>query len=308
MQKLAVLGFSGEHRETIVSALNSRLRDNEFYTLVDRSELSSVQWASATDNGSGLLSLDDLSAARAAGIDGLLVGDVIEYRCEEQPVPRRGLRWGRASNKNDEMSRELDDGASRGGAGRKWQRQATVTVAFRLLDVETGKIRASKQVTRTASHEITDRPNGSPASSEILETLARQCVDEFVATLAPHQSTERVKLAVPAPFQAGSTLVLNGNEFAVRGRWEEAIAAWEHAVARNPENDAALFNLSIAYANRQDFSKAETFAIRAMNVRQKAVYEAGLQRIRQQASAFDQTLQQRRDLTAASFSKGGLRR
>ncbi len=308
MQKLAVIGFSGEHGQTVVSALNSRLRDSEFYTLVDRRELNSIQWASATDNTRGLLSLDDISAARAAGIDGLLVGDVIEYRCKEQPVPQKGRTWGRASKADAQPSKERNDESPPGSAGHKRQRQATVTVAFRLLDVQTGKIRASRQISRSASHEITDRPNGTPTSSEILETLARQCVDEFVTTLAPHQSAERVKLAVPAPFQAGCTLVLNGNEFAVRGRWEEAITAWEHAIARNPENDAALFNLSIAHANRQDFTRAETFAMRAMNVRQKAAYEAGLQRIRQQASAFDQTLQQRRDLTSASFSKYEMRR
>ncbi len=311
MQKLAVLGFSGEHRETVVSALNSRLRDNEFYTLVDRAELNSVQWVSATENSSGLLSLDDLSAAKSAGIDGLLVGDVIEYRCEERPVPKKGRTWRRAPKTDEPSDNDRDNASpesSEKSTGHKRQRLATVTVAFRLLDVGTGKIRASKQISRSATHEITDRPNGSPTSSEILETLARQCVDEFVTTLAPHQSTERVKLAVPAPFQAGCTLVLNGNEFAVRGRWEEAIIAWEHAIARNPENDAALFNLSIAHANRQDFTRAETFAIRAMNVRQKAAYEAGLQRIRDQASAFDQTLQQRRDLTSASFSKGEMRR
>jgi tetratricopeptide (TPR) repeat protein len=113
-------------------------------------------------------------------------------------------------------------------------------------------------------------------------------VDEFLRTLVTHRAAESVTLARPAPFQEGYALVVNGNEFASRGRWDEAIAAWEQAAARNPENDAALYNLSLAHLSRQEFRRAESYAIRALNIRHNETYQAGLQRIRQQASVLDQ--------------------
>lgn len=303
MQKLAVLGFSGEHGDAVAAAMKSRLWDSEFYTLVDPSELHAIRWASSTDGSTSLLSLNELQTARSAGIDGVLIGDVIEYRCEDRTEPEhdRVLGWlPRRQRQEVDCPRP---GQPVEATGQTTRRDATVTVAFRLVDTKTGNIRASRQISHSASVSAADRPNSAPAATpeSLLNDLVLKCVDEFVGTLAPRQVTEPLELAAPMPFQGGFTLVQNGNEFAVRGRWDEAIAAWEQAVAANPENDAALFNLSLAHAHRQQFNQAESFAIRAMNVRQKAEYQAALQRIREQTAAYDQTLQQRRDVTMLSF-------
>lgn len=302
-QQLAIRGFSGESGDAVVRALESRLWNNEFYSIIDQRRTHALRPVAATgDDGRATalvetLSHEDLDAACNLGIDGILLGEVIEYRCEDIPVSEPGpfSDWfPQLAPPNASKEPVGDDSSDTRGSVR---REATVTLSFRLLDVNTGRIRLSKEISHSTSTLIDAQAKTIPTRAEVLNALTRRCVDEFVGLLAPHQTVEPVKLAEPALFQAGYSLVHNGNEFAIRGRWDEAIATWEKALEVNPDNDAALFNLSIAHAHHQDYSRAESYAIRAMNVRQKDQYQAGLERIRQQAAAYDQTLQQRRDLT-----------
>jgi len=302
MERLAVHGFSGEHGNAIVNALQRRLWNNEFYSIVDRRPAEPIRPVSAGGEIGGPLSLDDLDAARRAGIDGLIVGDVIDFHCEDQPVSTQDQMREWIPQFRQENSNVDRDESRISAAGSTSRRHATVTVAFRLIHTESGRICLSRQISHSSSDLVDDRSHASPTATETLQILTRQCVDDFVCLLEPHPVTEPVKLAEPTLFQAGYSLVHNGNEFAIRGRWDEAIGAWEQALEANPDNGAALFNLSIAHANRQEFTRPETFAIRAMNVRQKDEYQAGLQRIREQSAAYDQTLRQRRDLTAMTLS------
>lgn len=71
------------------------------------------------------------------------------------------------------------------------------------------------------------------------------------------------------------------------------MAAWEQALAVNPTNDAALYNLGMAHAARADFCQAEDYAIRAMNVKHRDLYADGLEQIRSLAADHEQTLRQR---------------
>ncbi|MBX3436045.1 MAG: tetratricopeptide repeat protein [Planctomycetaceae bacterium] len=301
LENLALLEFSGPQGPRVAAALESRLWDNGFYAVVDHHDSRTIRWASATDGGGRVFSLDDLQAARSAGIDGMLYGKVLEYKCEDLPMPTED-RFALSSLARNRTKEKTDVHPAAAG---KVRREAVVTVEFRLVDVQSGALRVSRQIRHTASVLVNGREAPGQAPADLLHTLTCRCVDEFICDLAPHKVTEPMRLASPVLFEGGFTLVQNGNEFAIRNRWDEAIAAWEQAIAAHPENDAALFNLALAHAHRQQFSRAETYAIRARNVQQKVEYEEGLQWIRQQASAYDQTLQQRRDVTTFSLSDDG---
>jgi Flp pilus assembly protein TadD len=127
----------------------------------------------------------------------------------------------------------------------------------------------------------------------VLDELTRKCIDEFVSMLAPHEVALKFSLARSHPLQRGQTLVGKGNDFARRGRWEEATAAWQQALEVNPANDAALYNLAMAHAARSDFTQAEEYAIQAMNLKHRDLYADGLDRIRSLAADHEQTLRQR---------------
>jgi tetratricopeptide (TPR) repeat protein len=136
-----------------------------------------------------------------------------------------------------------------------------------------------------------------PTSGEVLGELTQLCIDDFVTMLAPHEVELQLPLARSHLLQRGQALVGKGNDFARRGRWDEAIAAWTQALEANPANDAALYNLSVAHAAQHDFCQAEDYAIKAMNIRLKTLYSDGLEQIRSLASDHEKTLRQRQRTT-----------
>jgi hypothetical protein len=293
MQRLCVIEFSGEHGRAVAATLATRLWENEFYTLVDSSDLSPIRVASASGIRNVVQPADYLDSARGQRVDGLIVGDVIEYRCEDQVLsstdvhvstdrtehPRQGL-----------YSTGTDLGISH---NQTIHREATVSIAFRLVEVETGKVRATRKTTQTFQGEFGPDTLRVPAKGDVLDDLTRKCIDEFVAMLAPHEVALKFPLARSHLFQRGQALVGKGNDFARRGRWEEAIAAWQQTLEVNPANDAALYNLAMAHAARADFTQAEEYAIQAMNLKHKGLYASGLEQIRSLAADHEQTLRQR---------------
>ncbi len=272
--QVSVVGLNGEQSGSTAQMLNASLSKSDFYTVIDRNELLPIRWTSATSDDHSLLSLDDLQAAREADVDALLVGEVIESTCH--------------------------DGSLEDSSSGKVHRQAKVAITFRLIGVENGDVRLSKETVHSLDEIVFINRPDTLSHDDVINQLTQQCVEEFVNSLAPHQREEPVTLARPALFQRGSSLVWNGNEFATRGRWDEATVAWERAISCNSSNDAALYNLAIAHAHQQSYDQAEQLAIRAVNLRHCPLYEAGLQRIRKQRDDFDITLQQRREVETAS--------
>ncbi len=285
MRRVSVLGLSGDPGDLAARKLTASLGRNKHYSVVDRFDLQQVQWTSGATDRTGLLSLDNLNAARESDVDTLVVGEVLESSCHDRRIDSIGEAG--TNVPTSEVPENLE-------AKQPVDREATVAIAFRLIDVESGEVLVAKQ-TSHSYHEVVSGQPGTRTHSEILDDLTQQCVDEFAGLLSPRELHEDVTLAKPVLFVRGYSFVWNGNEFACRGCWDEAIVAWERAITINPANDAALYNLSIAHAHRQNFAQAERMAIQAVNLRHTPLYETGLERIRQQMSDFDTTLQQRQD-------------
>jgi hypothetical protein len=297
MQQLCVLPFSGEAGESVSSALTARLWENEFYTLVDRTELRPVQWTAGTTAGESADLAEFLTAARSRGIDGLIVGDVLEYRCDDTVLTDHEFHLGTSQHEDRRRSSEssgMDLGVS---TEQRVHREATVSITFRLVDVQSGQVRATRQTGHSFHGEGGNGWNDLPPRGEVLDQLTQRCLDEFVGLLAPHQIELPVSLARGSLFQKGSSLVYRGNDLARRGRWDEAVRVWEQATQTNPAHDAALYNLALAAAAKQQFTEAEQYATRAVNTRHRELYVDGLERIRQQSEDYARTLQQRRDIS-----------
>lgn len=292
MHRLTVLEFSGENGRAVAASLTARLWDNEFYALVDPSNLAPVRMAAATDTGANVQPADYLDSARSHEVDGLLIGDVIEYRCDDQVLTNTDMHVG--SDHTADRRSGVDVGVSH---QQTIHREATVAIAFRLVEVGTGKVRATRKTMHNFQGDLVPGQGTIPTSGEVLDELTERCVDEFVATLAPHEVELQLTLARSHWVQRGQALVGKGNDFARRGRWEEAIAAWKQALEANPANDAALYNLAIGHAAEHDYCQAEDFAIQAMNVRLKSLYSDGLEQIRGLASDHEKTLRQRQRTT-----------
>ena len=147
MRKLAVLDFSGENGAAVSAALTTRLWENQFYSLVDQAELSPVRVASAVGSENQVTPADYFDSARNRSIDGIIVGDVIEYRCDDHVLTNTDIHLGTDRAKNNRRGTErqgVDVGVSH---NQTVHREATVSIAFRLVEVDTGNVRATRKTT-----------------------------------------------------------------------------------------------------------------------------------------------------------------
>jgi tetratricopeptide (TPR) repeat protein len=102
-----------------------------------------------------------------------------------------------------------------------------------------------------------------------------RCVDECVQMLAPHQVT------VQTQFAKGNKEVNNGIEFAKSGLWDKAQAVWEEVLQKDPQNDAAWYNLGLAAEVQGYYLEAQDAYDQAVTLKPKKLYMQSLKRIRE---------------------------
>jgi len=293
MNRIVVLEFEGEQGKSVANSLSGQLWQNEFYTVVDRSELSHELQLAAFEQSEEKSHRyhEFLAPARNKGIDGVIMGEVREYRCEDKHVRRTSFS---ASNGGGMIGSNRAMGT---GIGLEFRenlvREAVVTMAFRLVDVETGEIRASREVSHKLSEERELASGKQVSQSEVLNRLTQECLDEIVGMLAPHEATSQIQLAVCDVWTKGRRDVKEGNQQAVRGNWEQAEHHWQTALQIEPNNHAALFNLAIAADHRHEYAVAEELAMQALRLQHKTCYTEGLDKIRTHRNATEKAAEQR---------------
>ncbi len=284
IQRLAVLDFRGENGADAAAALQSRLSVHQGYTVVDQSELMVVQHAACTTcpTESALL-----VQARERGLDGVIVGEVVAYRCDDD------LRDPATSSSATDRDKHSD--AARPGLMQRGElrREATVAINFRLLDARTGEVRAEKETLHTFRCATGAESSQLPSRSLVLGELTNLCVNDFLELLAPYQEDCEMKLARAGWYGRTATSVRTGNRMAMQGNWDAARDHWQSAIDRDSHCDAALYNLALDAAHRQQYARAEDFAMQAIRLRHTDNYAEGLERIRQHRSGFDAVAEHR---------------
>jgi tetratricopeptide (TPR) repeat protein len=223
--------------------------------VADSTELGAAVLAVGYPSDSPANLAELLASARDTGIDGLILGEVLEWHCSGQPVRAPTVQQGR------------------------------MRVQIRLVDSQTGDVRAAREIDRRAERKL-DRDIPADEST-MLHELAQAAVDEFVAALAARRETAEVELSVGEWYAPGSWRLRRGARLARQGRWEEAVDHWEGVLSRHPESDAALFNLAVAAGQRQDFCAAEDYAMQALRLRHTDCYARGLEQLRQFQADYD---------------------
>lgn len=315
IQRLAVLDFSGEDNSGLVvtSLFTSKLWQTGFYTLVERSELERILQEHAL-NLSGVV--DASTAAQVGkmlGVDAVLLGEVLTYTTEDHTRTRKVKKkvwtgeYERDKNGNIIYEKTLFGGKVKKKKYREvlvnqklLERDATVSVSFRLVDVETGKIRATKIQTHSTKATVVSGEGDLPTAEEMLHGLLEQCVDEFVSLLTPHF------VEIQARFARSDEAVNRGIELAKNGLWDKAQAVWEAVVRENPQNHAAWYNLGLAYEAQGRFGRAVRAYNQAVNLKAKKMYMKALQRARQEVAdqkRLQEQLQHRGE--PAAESEGG---
>ncbi len=290
---VAVADFEGPQGSGVATALTSRLLEADYFTLVDRSQ---VQLGGSVGGHQAVIGRDPAAfVARAAqlGIDGLILGEVMAYRCDDTFTEhsRVGLSMGTRENKHKKAeSSGLGFGMEQ---NQIIQRDGTVELAFRLVDVRTGQVRATRRVGHSFSVVSVNGEPVLPPRHQILTQLLDQCLDDILVTLVPHTVPREVKLVGISWFSKAHRLVEEGVNAARAGRWAEAELAWKAALELDPKNPHILYNLAIAAEARHDFPTAEKYLGQAVERLPDELYLATLARLRQAGQSYQQVLGQR---------------
>ena len=284
MHRIAVLDFDGDQGTDVASALSEKLKQARFYTVTNRKQLEPTIRSAVHEEAEGVWSL--LKPAREMGLDGVIVGEVVEYRFEDDAGKPASWSWF-----NNRGRRTV---ASQDGQSDESLRRGAVTIDYRLIDVETGSVRTSQSVTQ----RFAPNARASESEEEVLESLTQRCLDEIVAMLAPQQIALPMELARCDVWTPGRWEVRRGIQCAVHGDWAGAEAAWEEALEKSPRNHAALYNLAVIAARDARYAEAESLAMRAVRIEHCACYTKGLETIRASRNAQKESLKQREIQTA----------
>lgn len=250
IERLAIAPVAGNPEASTLAReqLAAALSRSPSYALVDLPIRPEVQPASylaenSPENERPGATADEpilVEAARQAGVDAVLVGQIVDY----------------------------DAGSARGGeAGGglgQWfgpsqltAQPPRVTLKLRLVDARTGALQAEREATRT--HRSRDAVDGEAMRRELLA----QCVAELSQTMTPHYEPLEVELARQW-WGSGLSAQRRGNALALADDWPGAAAAWQEALVGNPRNHAALHNLAIAAFARGDAAQSRQYLDRAV--------------------------------------------
>ncbi len=300
LDRIAVMEFNGNSGDSVASSLAGQLWDNDFFTVVEPSKFQPpVQMASFVGSEESAFPPLDLvlTNARSQGIDGVVIGEVLEYHCEDRQIRRTPFRPGlEPTTVENSEGKRLDPRDAVIREGR-------VTVSFRLVDAESGEIRAEQKFTHEFQ-QLVDKGSQIPTQGEVLEQLTQRCLQDIVDCLTPHEATTKVKLAQSDPLSRSRREAREGMQLAHAGKWDQAEAKWQSALEKDPDNHAVLFNLAMVADHRRDYARAEELAMQAMRLQYKDLYAEGLEQIRARKSAANKVNEQRESQLTKFFADG----
>lgn len=293
--RIAVVDFQGEGESGRIarSALLAQLSENRHFALVDQAELARVQPAAFQAGGT-----DEslaVQAARDLGVDAVLAGQVVSYNVDDQVQQDHHIALGGGGAASS-------SGAKAGGFGIGFdtntlhEREASVSLAFKLIDARSGEVLAARQASHTFQGRVVNGQGEMPAREKVLNDLLSHCSRDVVAMIAPHYVPVEVVLARQY-WGNGLTDLRRGNDLAKRGDWTAAESAWSAALERNPRNHAAHHNLALASEMKGDFAAARKHVDEAIDAYAASLYHETRNRLeaseREHAAARGQMLARR---------------
>ncbi len=174
--------------------------------------------------------------------------------------------------------------------------ELAVNIDYELIDVPTGDVRAKESLRHQFSGEVAAGNSSPNSETKILARLTDKCLRQLVATVAPHESRTKVKLAGGSLGIASGNL-RSGNAAAAQGDWDAAIHEWQTVIGANPDSHAAHYNLGVAMEIDGEYATAAA-AYREANRRSpKLLYRDALARVQRASQDHQLVVAQRAQQT-----------
>jgi hypothetical protein len=265
-KRIAVLPFSGPNGESFASELegligNIYINGTQYFTLVDRT---------AIDKTMGELQLsmtgaiDDKTAAqvgRMVGAEGIYTGWVTVSKCTDSTFTRKRSECIQREIKYDK------NGKAYQGECLRWrnytvnctQRDAYFSCSPKLIDVTTGRIIYSRNLSGTATSSGCKDTNPIRGKTELLEQAKSTVKRQLRNDIAPTRFTQEITIM---DSKAGITSkdavkkMKQGIAYARKERLDAACELWEEARMLAPDSPSIFYNLGVCSEINGDYAAA----------------------------------------------------
>lgn len=265
---VAVMPFSGPGGREFAADLESVLAgvgidDKQYFTLVDRASIDKVI-SEMKFSQSGLV--DEKTAARLGrlvGAQGIYTGVVNINNYDDSFYTERRQVCTRYEQKKDDKGRTYD------GACLHWRyynvnctkRVANFSVTPRLVDVSTGRVLYSRNLSAMRNSSGCEDTNPIQSDMVLLEQAKEQVKKEFRRDIAPYYVTREVRLMDSTDgieSKEAKDKLKRGMEYADKGRMDSACELWGEARNLASNSHTLLYNLGVCAESRGDLEAALT--------------------------------------------------
>jgi tetratricopeptide (TPR) repeat protein len=302
LKRIAVMDFSGPGNtgDIVAGKFTNQLWSTNYFALLERKELQKVLEEHALQMSGVVNDSTIVEFGKILGVDGIIVGSVDSYRSEDKKGREKVKEqvWTGAYEKDKEGNIVYEQTAFGKQKKKIYReelvdkefiaREASVSLSFRLVSIQTAEIRASGSQTESFSQKYFPAHDKIPPKEAILNDLTDRVLKKFIPTISPY------KTKVSRTFEKGNDAVNTGIEMAQNNLWDKATAMWETETQLNILNSAAFYNLGIAYEVTGDLDRAELAYESALKIKTKDLYMKALAQIRQRKIEQEKLKQQMR--------------
>ena len=251
VKKIAVGDISGFMGREFADELTTALFNSGNFEVLDRQYLDKIlkeqglSWSGITDPSTSA-KLGDIIGAAA-----IVVGRTYDH------------------NYNEEI--EEGEWVQNKTRIRKYRKKGTasLTITIKIIDVQTGKILASREYSSGYEKEtkwVENKRDLPRIDADVLYKLCRKdMVAEFMRTIAPYT----VYVEMPFVDDAKFPDLGKGINLGKIGNWNQALDFFKAAVSKNPESWKTHFDLGLAYECIGDFDMALKSLTKAYSINPK---------------------------------------
>ncbi|MBI4727004.1 tetratricopeptide repeat protein [candidate division TA06 bacterium] len=262
IKRVAVVDFVDPYNRNlgpgVGNVLVSKLAEQGYYEMVEREKIQSVM----SEHKFNLTGAVDPGTVKQLGgllgVDAIITGEILAYKVETskrmekverkegtgryEEVERKNIFTGKKYKVKEEIMKTVlvDE--------ERTTKSGTVSINYRLIDIASGKVAASKS--QSASYNKWFKDN-VPGDDQILSGLLTAVTDSFVGDISPHyvNVTKRLLKSKADPSQIGA-------KYAKAGDWQRAVEIWERSAASLPGDPGLWHNIGVAYEALGSYDKA----------------------------------------------------
>ena len=263
---VAVLPFEGKRGREMASEIeaalsNINIDDKQYFTIVDRASIDKIMNELKFSNSSLTDPEHAIQIGQMVSAQGIYAGTVTALNCKDSYYQEQRQKCAQHAIKRDKKGNTYE------GECIRWnkfnvnctKRVANVAVTPKLVEVATGKIIYSKNLSGMASSSGCEDTNPPKGETELLQQAKEQIKQQLRKDIAPYYVTVEIKLMDSTDGIDSKTAKDNlsaGIEAAGKNRLDMACELWGTARIQAPSAPSLLYNLGVCAESRGDADAA----------------------------------------------------